>query len=246
MKKVVVITVLIALISCQCTSHYVIENQRASNPFIVSARVGETIDLEERDKFGLFQGIGDFREARFYSSAGGGYEVHIDTETQKLIALNMGSNEFLILREYIDSYEEIQESREEFEQKWEIVDYDDLGFPITMNEVNRHRGGGFSTTACLATGGLITGLSFLVALGIAMSDFHPWGSGLSPEEKERKERTANIVLIGGTALGILLGVLVGKNIRKSVSEEEALKKVKEARKPSIVEYFSEREVNNGE
>jgi hypothetical protein len=246
MRKIVVITVLVTLLSCQCTSHYFIENQRTGDPFIVSARVGETINLEERDKFGLFQGIADFREAKFYSSAGGGYEVHIETETQKLIALNRSSNEFLILREYIDSYEEIQESREEFEQKWEIVDYDDLGFPITMSEANRHRGGEFSTTACLATGGLITGLSFLVALGIAMSDFHPWGSGLSPEEKERKERTATIVLISGTALGVLLGVLVGKNIRKSISEEEALKSVKEARKPSIVEYFSEGEVNDGE
>ncbi|UCD05386.1 MAG: hypothetical protein JSV98_09755 [candidate division WOR-3 bacterium] len=244
MRKIVVITVLIALISCQCTPHYFIENQRTGDPLVVSALVGETIDLEERDKFELFQGISNFREAKFYSSAGGGYEVHIETETQKLIARNRSSDEFLILREYIDSYEEIYESREEFEQKWEIVDYDDLGFPITMNEVNRHRGGQFSWLACLGFGGVIIGLSSVAAVGIAVGDVWPPNS-TSPEEKEREKRTAAKVFVGGIMLGVLLGVLVGKNIKKSISEEEALKKVKEARKPSVVKYFSNKGVNDG-
>jgi hypothetical protein len=239
MRKIVVFTTLITLLSCQCTSHHFIEHQRSDNPIIVSAHVGETIDPEERDKFGLFQGIGDFREAKFYSSADGGYEVHIETETQKLIALNRGSNGFLILREYIDSYDKLQESSEEFEQKWEIVDYDDLGFPVTMNEVNRHRGGEFSWLACLGSGGVIIGLSSVAAVGIAVGDVWPPYS-TSPEEKEREERTAAIVFVGGIALGVLLGVLVGKNIQKSISEEEALKRVKEARKPRVVEYSPER------
>ena len=242
MRKIVVFTVLITLLSCQCTSRYYTEYQKPANPFIVSARVGEAVDLEERDKFGLFQGIKDFKEAKFYSSAGGGYEVQIETETQKLIVLVRSSNEFLILREYIDRYEEIQESREEFEAKWEIVDYDDLGFPITVNEVNRHQGGGFSWLACLGTSVVITGLSSLVVGLIAMSNFNPFGDGVSPEELHK----ANIVFIGGTALGVLLGVLVGNSVKKSISEEEALKSVKEARKPHVVEYFSEKEESDGE
>jgi hypothetical protein len=246
MRKIVIFTVLITLLSCQCTSRYYTEYQKPANPFIVSARVGEAVDLEERDKFGLFQGIKDFKEAKFYSSAGGGYEVQIETETQKLIVLVRSSNEFLILREYIDRYEEIQESREEFEAKWQIVDYDDSGFPITVNEVNRHRGVGSSALACCGTGTVITGLSLLVALGIAMSDFITLGPGPSPEEKRRNSFTATIVLIAGTALGVLLGVLVGNSVKKSISEEEALKSVKEARKPHVVEYFSEKEKSDGE
>lgn len=232
MRRVVVFAVLISLLSYRCISPHYYAYEKAGNPLVVSARIGETVDPEEREKYGLFQGIDNFEEARFYRSAGGGYEVHIKTENRKLVVCNRDQNGFWILREYIDKFEEILESREEFEAKWEILDYDDHRLPITMEEINRHRGEDFSALACVGTSLFITGISFLAALSI-LSDFNVFEDGAS----EEKENQASFVLIAGTVVGILMGIVVGKNVKKRISIEEALGVVKEARKPYVVEYF---------
>ena len=84
---------------------------------------------------------------------------------------------------------------------------------------------------------------FLCDSGRALETTKP---EIEPATACSREGEANIVFIAGTAFGVLLGVLVGENIKKSISEEEALKSVKEARKPRVVEYFSEREASDSE
>jgi len=127
--------------SCTYTAKHYLAYERAGL-ITISERVGETIDPEEREQFALFDGIDDFKAAHFYSIEGGGYEVEIITEQEKLRAANMDPKAVEIMQDYIDRYEEIRSSREAFEKHWKIVDYDTLGQPITHDEieyVNQHK-----------------------------------------------------------------------------------------------------------
>jgi len=230
MKKTLAFIVLVALIvNCVSIPRYYVDYTR-SEQIVISERVGDTIDPDERERFGLFPGIEDFKAATFYGIEGGGYEVEILTARQKLAAVNRDSKAIMILRDYTNRYEEIKESKEGFEKKWEIVAYDALVFPITKSEVNRYSNPATSSGCGCGTAVLITGLSSLVAAGIAMSNFNIFGDGIRPEDI----RKANIVLVCGIVCGIIAGIVVHSKKRAS-NMKTALEFIKEARKPRVVD-----------
>jgi len=230
MKKTLAFIVLVALIvNCVSTPRYYIDYTR-SEQIVISERVGDTIDPDEQERFDLFSGIEDFKTATFYGIEGGGYEVEILTTNKKLVAVNRDPKGIEILRNYIDSYAEMQYSKEDFEKKWEIVAYDALVFPITKSEVNRYSNPATSSGCGCGTAVLITGLSSLVAIGIAMSNFNIFNGGRRPED----ERAANIVLACGIVCGIIAGILVHSKKRAS-NMKTALEFIKEARKPRVVD-----------
>jgi hypothetical protein len=222
MKKAVVFIVVIALLSnCAHNLHHY-HNYKKTRPIVISTRVGETIDFEERKQFDLFRGIEEFKAATFYDIEDGGYEVEILTDHEKLIAVNRDSYAVEISRDYIDNYNEFGKSRESFEKKWKIVAYDDLGFPITSYEVSSVKnqslawacGGG-----CMLLGALPVAFLGMLAGGAtpAGGDFD-WPKGL-------------VAIISGTAAFVALGVVIGNEI----SNRKALKEIKEARKPRVVD-----------
>ncbi|MCK4252335.1 hypothetical protein KAX97_12875 [candidate division WOR-3 bacterium] len=221
MKKRISLVVLLALlVNCAYTPRHYLDYQKA-RPIVISVQVGETIDHEEREKFDLFHGIEDFKSAMFYGIPDGGYEVEIITEHSKLIAVNRDTNAIPIMRDYIGRYEEIKDSTSAFEEKWEIVNYDDMGHPITQDEVNQAQ----------QYYGCCISVSLLGILGFVSGGFV--GFLLSPSmDIEYFHYTILGAFIGGLVTGGI-GVLVGRTIDRN----NALKAIREARKPRVVERF---------
>lgn len=227
MKRVIVYIILVSFVFCQCGRHFY-NGYKTTGLVIVSCRIGELIEPDERAQFGLFPDLEEFQKAEFEGITGGGYELSIKTEDQYLRIRNIGSDALALLSDYIDNYEEVIETKRKFEDKWGIIAYDGLGLPITEKEVELYRtGNSWKSYGCgILTGAGIIAFSLFTAVSIALEDiFNPSSSS---------EREATIVLLGGTAVGIVTGILAGSRL-KVRSREEAIEMIKEARKPCIVD-----------
>lgn len=211
--SIVVLTAL--LFNCAGIPRHYLE-YRSTGPIVISAHVGETVDPEERERYELFQQVSGFKTAAFYGIDNGGFEVHIITENDKLIAVNRDPSAIEILRDYIDRYDEIRESPIQFEKQWEIVGYDELGLAITQHEVKRVR----KNVGCI---GCVGGAAILITvpsvLFIALAHDMPWRDDIT---------------IAAT-LGLIAGVALGRVIGRQIDQGAALKAIKKARKPKIVE-----------
>ena len=219
MKKVFAALVMLALFS-NCAHnlrHY--QHYQKTERLILSTRVGPTIDPDERVQFDLFPKIEGFREATFIGITGGGYEVRIETESEKFAAVNRDSLGVMILRDYINRYEEIQNARSDFEEYWRIIDYDNLGLPITQHELNRIRKPG--------SGRMIGGAACCIGGGIAVLAL----AELSGERELFSEEVGDVLFIGTWAASTATGVILGERIFRS----RALNAIKESRKPRVVE-----------
>ncbi len=226
MRRTIGIIVLVFFsLNCTYTAKHYLTYEKAGL-IAVSERVGETIDPEEREQFALFNGIADFKAAYFYDINGGGCEIEILTVHQKFAAVNRDENTIVMIRDYIDRYEEIKESKARFEEKWEIVAYDTLGFPITKSEVNRYCHPAASWGCGIGSGLFIIGCSIFAAALIDVMGLDP------PTPAET--RKSNIVLAVGTLLGITTGVMIGI-ATKSSDELKSIALIREAREPRVVE-----------
>jgi hypothetical protein len=206
MKRTVAAAVLVALV-INCTySLRPYGSYEEKKPVTISDRVGEEIDAEKREYFELFSGIDNFKSATFYEITGGGLEVRINTQHSKLVAVYGDYRALMILIDYFTRYEDIRQSRQIFEQRWEIIGYDDLGFPITKAELNQVKRGGFAALSPYIGG----------AAGFVVG-FVP-GAFLGPAG-------GVTALIGGAG-----GFLLGRNIDRN----RAFNAIKEARKPRVV------------
>ena len=218
--RIVLTSIVVITLLSNCAHnllHY--RHYQKTEQIVISARVGATIDPEERVQFNLFPEIEGFKTATFFGVAGGGYEVRIETESERYAAVNRDSLAVVILRDYINRYEKIQNARSDFEDNWKIIDYDNLGLPITQYELNRIRkpgsgrmiGGG----ACCIGGGVIS---------LALAE-------LSVEREIVSEDVAEIAFLGTwvafTTTGVILGARVFRN--------RALNAIKESRKPQVIE-----------
>jgi hypothetical protein len=214
-----------ALLNCTYTLPHYHEFER-KDVLVISERVGETIDAQERSEFELFSGVDDFESARFYDIEGDGYDVEIFTQDHKLIGFNRNPDAVLILREYIERYEVMKDSISEFEKKWGIIDYDTLGQPITRNEVSINMSPKRHWRGLLALSGGTIGCvgSWLIygAPDLAKMVF---------SDDDDSEDTKILINLGATAFGGMSGWFIGKEIDK----RKALQKIKKARKPRLTE-----------
>ena len=222
MKKTLAFIVLVALlVNCAHTIPHYFDYER-KRPIVISERVGETIEPEEREQFDLFHGIDEFKAAIFYSISDDGYEVEILTENKRLAAVNRDSLAITVLRDYINRYEEIQGSKADFEEKWKIVDYDNLGQPITQYEVTQIRSRRFCCSGGISGGiaGCLGGGLILIPIMVIldMNDI------ISEEDAE-----------GGAFYGMAISAVLGAWLGPKIFSNTALKAIKESRKPRVVE-----------
>lgn len=142
MKCIFSVTVIIlCLINCTSLKKHLGE-YTLTGPVIVSVRVGGIIDAEEREYFRLFvpeslttYDAYEYRTATIWSIDDVGYKLAMSFVKDTIVVVNRDPQGIEILRDYIDNYEEVQESREIFEEKWGIVDHDFFGLPITKQEI---------------------------------------------------------------------------------------------------------------
>jgi hypothetical protein len=196
-------------------------------PIIISNVVGEVIEAEERAKYDLFKGIDDFEQARFYAIEEGGLCVEIQTTHYTMVSVNREPQMRVILKEYIEEYEWIQSAKEEFEIRWQIVDYDALGFPITGEEVSRFSNPIVGCGGAFAAATVVAGIFWLAALGQLFQSI--WAT-----DYEEHEDKANNLFIIGIGAGILAGGLTGLLMTAS-NKRKALDIIKESRMPRVVE-----------
>lgn len=137
----ILITAIVCLINCTYSTKRIGE-YTLTGPVFISERVGEVIDAEEREYFRLFKPESstrcdayEYRSATIWSIDDGGYRLVISIANDTIVVVNRDPQGIEILRDYINNYEEIVESREVFEEKWRIVDHDFIGLPITKQEI---------------------------------------------------------------------------------------------------------------
>ena len=214
MRSLFVVSAFVALHCAPKMPFFRFDPDERGDPIVISERVGETIDSEERVQFGLFPGIADFRSATFYMISGYSYGVEIATDKARFVSVNLDPKATYVLADYIDRHEEIRSSIREFEDKWQIVGYDDIGQAITRHELNmiRHTrrnwyiGGGIgAVVGCLAGG----------AIGVAVT---PEEGGMIDFSK------LNGLIIGGGiggCIGGLAGGMLGVKYAPVVEQEKA-------------------------
>ena len=227
MRRSVTCIVLVTLLYCQCAPRRYSGYRRIDVPIVISDVVGEVVDVEERSKYELFNGIDDFEQARFYAIEEGGLCIEVQSIHYTMVSVNRDPQMHMILKEYIEEFEWIQSSKESFERKWDIVDYDALGFPITRTEVARFSNLLVNCSCMLASAGTVAGIFWLGALGVL------WGSIFSYDYEEQEERAENLFLIGigaGIVAGGLTGLVLG-----SFDKNKGVDIIKESRVPRIVE-----------
>jgi hypothetical protein len=134
-RMMAIVTLLSLLINCTYSLKQYSVYERGEI-VILDERVGESIDEAERQRFDLFSGIDNFKEARFYSINEGGCEIIVVTENGESRIISRDPLTVDILVDYINTYDEVTFSKKNFERKWRIVDYDNFGLPITQLEVN--------------------------------------------------------------------------------------------------------------
>ncbi len=227
MKRVVAVVLLVVLVlSCVRTPPPIGNAQlKEDRPIVVSERVGDVIDAEEREQFGLFPAVDGFKEARFYPLRDGGYELRLITEAETLLSVNSWPDAVLMVREYIDDYEAIVLAPEAYKARWSILDYDTLGIPITEDEVKRsiRRNRTRARMSCLGC----MGVSCLVGLGIF------WGIASSADSQEGVGPAAfdGAVIGGGILVAGIAGGLVLYFTTYKKNPDVILKRIKESRKP---------------
>jgi hypothetical protein len=211
-------------LNCGFMSKY---RERDEKPVFIHEVVGDDIDDIERQTYALFPNVDGFVKAVLYEYPRGGYEWEIFTGEAKLVARNADPQTVLILENYIERYEEILESRVEFETDWSIVDYDALGQPITQKEVvhviaqlKKRKGRGM--LGC-AVGGCLSG-----ALLGALLTFETQSMGTG-HAFPGMEVSKDAVIIGGV-LGGVVGLCTSALILRT-DAQQAIKVIKEGRKP---------------
>jgi hypothetical protein len=221
--------VVILLFLANCTynlRHY--QGLERKNVIVVSELVGEIIDAQESEQFGLFLGMDDFESARFYEVEGDGYDIEIYAGQQRFVAYNRDPDALLILKEYIEDYEVVKDSMSAFEEKWGVVDYDALGQPITRREVEMNMApkSGYRAWLLLtgATAGCVGSCLIFGAPSLALD---------VPTDYDNSENVRKgLINLGATAAGGVSGWFIGSELDR----RKALKMIKEARKPRVIEF----------
>ena len=207
---------------------------------VVSERVGETIDSDEREYFDLFLPeiyvkpiTYVYESATLYAIPGGGYELNMMGAKHTVVVVNKDPDGIDILTDYIDNYEEVVTAKETFEDKWGIVDYDGIGLPITRKEMEITRGyvvASHKKAASMvpaAWGGCL-GMSAGAALAIIIystterdaessgNDFGDLGCLFSAAEETGIIMASACVFSGATLIGWGIGALVGRSKGKAI------------------------------
>jgi hypothetical protein len=221
MKQTVAISMLvISLLNCtyMLKQYDVYERQ---DVIVFTEEIGEVIDAEERERYDLFPGVEGFQDARFYKIAGGGYEVEMVTRKGDFVSVNWDEMACQILTDYFTQHNNEHYNQTDFEEKWEIIDYDALGFPITKVEISRHS----SRVGCCITGCCFGGVAGSV-IGVAIGKANDSGGS------DDYDYTVVSLFLTGT-MGSLLGSVHGFGL----SDWYALTRIKELRKPRVIDKY---------
>ena len=223
MRRSVTCIVLLVLLYSQCSPRHYSRYSRIDVPIAISNVVGDVIDAEERAQYGLFKGIEDFEQARFYAIEEGGLCAEIQTTSSTLVAVQREPQMRFILKDYIENYESIQASNKTFEKERKIIDYDALGFPITRDEFAAVRSYSCCIIGAAGFGIVSFGLSALIA----------WGYGLDHlyDDQDDVNTVCFLIAIGGTVAGLITGGLLGRVLDKG----RAMDAIHESRMPRLVQ-----------
>jgi hypothetical protein len=193
-------------------------------PIVISDLVGDKIDLEERDRYGLFTNIDDFISAEFHAIPEIGCKIVLITRDKRYVTWNNDPLTPTMLRDYIEHYDSIAVFRSGFEEKWQIVDYDTLGLPITQAEVNKLTRMSFGAKVLF-----VSGCSLIGACSGCMIAFPTEGDILGPYWD------AITGLFIGAAIGTVAGIISVPTILPAWQRAKALSNIKKMRKPKEME-----------
>lgn len=110
---------------------------RDDQPITFTDELGDVIDKAEAERYSLFTKIGNFKEAKFYPIDSGGFEIEITMGSGVIKVANMDPYAQKIMRSYFKNFDTVRNDSLPFKIKWQILDYDDYGIPITRHETRR-------------------------------------------------------------------------------------------------------------
>lgn len=102
LKKTITLLLVMNFIICPVSQNIafgkVLQENKSSKVIIISTKVGEVIDRQERDKYQMFQAFPDFQSAKFLLMPDSTYAIHITylkNKNQKTQTWNISKQEFL-------------------------------------------------------------------------------------------------------------------------------------------------------
>ena len=148
------------------------------------------------------------------------------------MAVNHDSHMHMILKEYVENHEWVQNNRDLFERKWKIEDYDVIGFPITKHEIAAISNPSASLGCALGSAAVIFGVFSIVSLFTLIGSTAYWW--IDPAREQQLVKEARTVFIVGAVASVGTGGLVGA-ITSAQNRRRAVEIIKESRVPRIVE-----------
>lgn len=222
----------------------------SEDAIVLSEKIGSVVDPDMRIRYNMFPDLSFakgksvdtalfFIEARFYPYGKGGYIIRLVTTKGTYQALNTGAKAVAILQDYFIYYDSIvyYNNKESFEKKWGIVDYDILGLPITLDEVEkltkpnpRLKYGGLSAMIIGAVLGGFTG--YTIATWTTMFGGCLGGTGGSADTSDNKVLIPTLTCAGlGTVPGA--ATMVTAEILKK-KYDDAVNYIKHQRMPHLI------------
>lgn len=217
MKKYIFVFLTIVIANCTYSVKN-IKDYEKKEFIILSEEIGEVLDIEEREHYGLLSGIDNFREARIYGQPDSSFALEITTKKNKLIAYYQNPLIIGILIEYIQKFDSIPDTWEMLERKWKILDYDDLGLPITADDINRYK----NHFSCCISGGCLASTIGGV-LGAAING--------TLDDSGWEDLSTIAAALGGCLAGFPVGAIAGY----FYEDKYVFKRIKEARRMYVVE-----------
>lgn len=221
--------VLMAFLSCSYNVRYFHSVKNNSETIKINEELGTMIDSEERLQYGLFPSLQKtYKEAYIYDRQDGGCIIEIITENKKLIYINDNLLAVEILRDYINCYPMTVLEQENFEERWAIVNYDNLGQPITKSDVSQHQKRITSCLGCGCVGGLA---GFFIGAVIGLAKHR------ASNRRYYYSDVPNFSHVFGALTGIAIGLPVGAVSGYLLENWFVLQRIKKSRGPFVVEKF---------
>lgn len=220
--------ILFLLFSCSYVPTRYLSYTKTYEPVEINSGLGYLFNREEADSFGIFKNIPGFISAAFYKIPEGGYEIIISTNGGKYKVLNRDPYGLEILKECFNDPDGFKFIEKKILQ---IVDFDDLGLPISSLELylNRKRfeaiylGG---ITGCLS----VVLPAILVINILPREDIPPSGPGDWSCTMTTADYCCGLATVGAIVT-TPVGCIMGGNIDK----KKALQAIKKSRQPVKME-----------
>jgi hypothetical protein len=198
------------------------ESNNGLIPFIISEKVGDTIDSLEAEDYGIFKGLDGFISAKFWAFNETTFVCSIKTNSGKIITCHFSVDGFNAL--LVAMGEEPYLPHNIYTKgDFRIVAYDRIGFPINALELSKKMGCRYKNVCCCGAGAVSSSVSIIYGVPLIIG-------GIIGGVAMRSENDSSKDIQMGIIIGIpLINAIIGSWVGEKIDKRKALNKISEKR-----------------